>query len=89
MLKNKIQNNLSPKNNEEEKVVNVNSINFIPNIITDVTAVHQKNMSKVYYLSALFSLRLLKSHISSLVQKRINNCTKQILTEFCQNWIFY
>lgn len=73
-LKSKIFNNhVKLKENEEIKIVAVNSINFIPNIISAVTIAQPKDTNKVYYLSALFSLRLLKYHLSNTVAKRMKN----------------
>ena len=64
------------------RVVPITSVNFIPKLIAELKTYYPMNMNKVNLLALLFSMRLLKSHLSYHVQKKSKSGSKQTLEEF-------
>lgn len=67
----------------------ITSVNFIPKVVSEIKNTYHEDVNSLYYLCALFTFKILRGYLSKILERKMKNRVKEVLTEFCQNWVFY
>jgi hypothetical protein len=76
------------------KIKNLDSVNFVPNLINEIKNNRVCNSYLVSIMTALFSIKMMKAELSDYLENRTKSLysrkhMSKVIRDFCQNWIFY